>query len=78
MARYTERSDVKATSFARCVGGGILLLTAGLQWSLSWSPNVWDKDRTRRVAGRFAATVSILVWCGILFAGRWIAYTQAG
>jgi hypothetical protein len=23
-------------------------------------------------------TASIAVWCGILFAGRWIAYTQAG
>jgi hypothetical protein len=55
-----------------------ILLTAGLQRSISSSPNFWDKDRRRRMAGRFAATVSILVWCGILFAGRWIAYTQAG
>ena len=55
-----------------------ILLTAGLQRSLSSSPNSWDRDRWRRMAGRFAATVSMLVWCGILFAGRWIAYTQAG
>ena len=55
-----------------------ILLTAGLQRSISSSPNFWDKDRGRRMAGQFAATVSILVWCGILFAGRWIAYTQAG
>jgi hypothetical protein len=55
-----------------------ILLTAGLQRSISSSPNFWDKDRWRRMAGRLAATVSILVWCGILFAGRWIAYTQAG
>jgi hypothetical protein len=55
-----------------------ILLTAGLQRSLSSSPNFWDRDRWRRMAGRFAATVSILVWCAILFAGRWIAYTQAG
>jgi hypothetical protein len=55
-----------------------ILLTAGLQRSLSSSPNFWDRDRRRRMAGRFAASVSILVWCGILFAGRWIAYTQAG
>jgi uncharacterized membrane protein len=55
-----------------------ILLTAGLQRSISLSPNFWDRDRTRRIAGQFAATVSILVWCGILFAGRWIAYTQAG
>jgi hypothetical protein len=55
-----------------------IMLTAGLQRSISLSPTFWDKDRRRRVAGRFAATVSILVWCSILFAGRWIAYTQAG
>jgi hypothetical protein len=55
-----------------------ILLTAWLQWSVSSSPNFWDKDRGRRMAGRLAASVSILVWCGILFAGRWIAYTQAG
>jgi hypothetical protein len=55
-----------------------ILLTAWLQWSVSSSPNFWDKDRGRRIAGQLAASVSILVWCGILFAGRWIAYTQAG
>jgi len=55
-----------------------IALTAGLQRTISSSPNFWDRDLARRVAGRFAATVSILVWCGILFAGRWIAYTQAG
>jgi len=55
-----------------------IALTAGLQRSISSSPNFWDKDRRRWIAGRFTATISILVWCGILFAGRWIAYTQAG
>jgi putative copper export protein len=54
-----------------------LVLTGLLQWSLS-SPGFWDKDRSRRIAGRFAATASILAWCGIIFAGRFIAYTQAG
>jgi hydrogenase-4 membrane subunit HyfE len=55
-----------------------VLLTAALQWSLRAAPGFWDKDPGRRIAGRFAATVSILLWCGILFAGRWIAYTQVG
>jgi Family of unknown function (DUF6644) len=55
-----------------------ITLTAGLQRSISSSPNSWDKDRGRWLAARFAATASIAVWCGILFAGRWIAYTQAG
>lgn len=55
-----------------------IMLTAGLQRSISLSPDSWDKDRRRRLTARFAATASIAVWCGILFAGRWIAYTQAG
>ena len=55
-----------------------VVLTIGLQWSLSAAPDFWDKDRGWRMAGRLAATVSILVWCSILFAGRWIAYTQVG
>jgi len=55
-----------------------IMLTAALQRSISSSPNFWDRNRARRIAGRFAASVSILVWCGILIAGRWIAYTQAG
>ena len=55
-----------------------IMLTALLQWSLSSSPSFCEKDRSRRTAAQLTATVSILIWCGILFAGRWIAYTQAG
>lgn len=55
-----------------------ILLTAGLQGSIASSPAFWDKDRSRRLAGKLLATLSIMVWCGILFAGRWIAYAQAG
>jgi hypothetical protein len=55
-----------------------LALTAGLQWSLSSAPEVWEKDRWGRMAAKFVATISVLLWCSILFAGRWIAYSQAG
>ncbi len=55
-----------------------LALTAFLQWSLSAAPGFWDRGKGRRVAGRLAATASILAWCGIIFAGRFIAYTQGG
>jgi hypothetical protein len=54
-----------------------LVLTGLLQWSLA-SPGFWDQDNARRVAARLAATASLLAWCGIIFAGRFIAYTQAG
>jgi hypothetical protein len=55
-----------------------LVVTAALQWPLSKDANFWDKDQGRRIAGRLAAIVSILIWGCIIFAGRWIAYTEVG
>jgi hypothetical protein len=52
-----------------------ILLTAGIQWALSTDPNFWDRTKGRLVAGRLAAVLSILIWGGIIVAGRWIAYT---
>lgn len=52
-----------------------ILLTGCIQWSLSSDPNFWDKTNNRLVAGRVAAGLSILIWSGIIVAGRWIAYT---
>jgi len=54
-----------------------LILTGLLQWSLS-APGFWERERGRRIAGRLAATASLLAWGGIIFAGRFIAYTQVG
>jgi hypothetical protein len=51
-----------------------ILLTAALQWSFA-SPSR-DPGRAQMIVGQVVATASILVWCGVLFAGRWIAYTQ--
>jgi len=53
-----------------------IALTAGLQRSFASTRS--ESSGGRQVAGRLAAVLSILVWCSILFAGRWIAYTQAG
>src|ERR1700721_2743608 len=41
-----------------------IVLTAWLQWSLLSSPNFWDKNRGRRMAGQLAGPPSFLVWCG--------------
>jgi hypothetical protein len=74
-----RRSLVNSTFYLKMALLAVaIILTAGLQRSISSSPDFWDGTRARRIAGRFAAAVSILVWCGILFAGRWIAYIQAG
>jgi hypothetical protein len=53
-----------------------LVLTGLLQWSLTSAPGFWERDIGRRIAGRVAAVASILAWSGIIFAGRFIAYTQ--
>jgi Family of unknown function (DUF6644) len=74
-----RRSLVNSTFYLKMALLAVaVLLTAGLQGLISSSPNFWDRDLWRRMMGRLAATLSIVVWCGILFAGRWIAYTQAG
>ena len=74
-----RRSLVNSTFYVKMALLAVaIMLTAGLQRSILSSPGLWDGKRALRVAGRLAAAVSILVWCGILFAGRWIAYTQAG
>ncbi len=52
-----------------------LVLTGLLQWSLT-APGFWERDIARRFVGRMAAVASILAWSGIIFAGRFIAYTQ--
>jgi hypothetical protein len=74
-----RRSLLNATFYLKMTLLALALtLTGALQWSLSLAPEFWDKGGARRMAGRLVATVSILAWCGILFAGRWIAYTQEG
>ncbi len=55
-----------------------IVVTGALQWALSSDPLFFDKGQGRQIVGRFAATASILIWCGIIFAGRWIAYTEVG
>jgi hypothetical protein len=35
----------------------------------------WDRQAAAPLAGRTIATVSLLVWIGIIFAGRWIGFT---
>jgi len=55
-----------------------IVLTVALQWPLSSAPQFWERNWGRRLVARGTAALSILVWCGIIFAGRWIAYTQVG
>jgi hypothetical protein len=72
-----RRSLINATFYLKMT---LLLVAIVITVCLqrSFASTFWNKTPARRVAVRLAAVLSILVWCGIIFAGRWIAYTQAG
>lgn len=36
----------------------------------------WDKEGSTRFVGRIVGCLSIVVWLGVIFAGRWIAYVD--
>jgi hypothetical protein len=61
---------------------GLLLAAAGVtlacQIPLRHNPAYWELSAGRRRAARLIAAASLPLWVGIVFAGRWIAYAQAG
>ncbi|OYX32373.1 MAG: hypothetical protein B7Y99_08690 [Caulobacterales bacterium 32-69-10] len=57
-----------------CVGA----LTFFFQHMLRGDVAFWELSPARRATAKLAAVVSLLLWVGIIFAGRWIAYTEAG
>ena len=58
----------------------VLLLLFVFQKGLRKDDMYWERTRTRRTGVRTLAIVSLGLWAGIVFAGRWIAYiiTDAG
>ncbi len=57
----------------------LLIVLAGVNafvfHSLAYkSVGAWEKDPVAPISARFAGTFSILLWFGIVAAGRWIAY----
>ena len=54
----------------------VLVLTLAFQRGLRRDAQFWEKSPRRRVGGRLIAAVSLCLWVGIVFAGRWIAYVN--
>jgi hypothetical protein len=54
-----------------------LLLTLLFQSGLRRDALFWESSLTRRIASRLIASASLILWAGIVFAGRWIAYIDA-
>ena len=55
-----------------------LVLTAVFQQPLRADPLYWDQSAAHRAGARMISLVSLAVWIGIIFAGRWIAYYNPG
>lgn len=56
----------------------VLILTLTFQRGLRRDVQFWGKSAGRRIGARLIAAVSLCLWVGIVFAGRWIAYVDAG
>lgn len=60
---------------------GLLVLAVGVtlacQMPLRRDVGFWDRSPSRRRLAGLVACLSLPLWIGILFAGRWIAYVQS-
>jgi hypothetical protein len=36
----------------------------------------WNSDRAAPMAGKLAGAVSLLIWIGVIFLGRWVGFTK--
>ena len=52
----------------------VLMVTLIFQRGMRRDEHHWESSRRRRVGARVLAGVSLVLWVGIVFAGRWIAY----
>ena len=53
-----------------------LVLTATLHALSRTEPGYWELTAQRRGSARVIAAISILLWLGVMMAGRWIAYAD--
>jgi uncharacterized membrane protein len=52
------------------------VVTAVLHVTLRRDPDYWDRDSNRRMAARLLGGLCLVLWVGVIFAGRWIAYER--
>jgi hypothetical protein len=56
--------------------GLALLVTLYFHWSSTRAADYWSATPARRLQAKTIAAVSLLLWLGVIFAGRWIAYAD--
>jgi hypothetical protein len=40
------------------------------------SVNRWNADKAAPLAGKLAGAISLLLWIGVIFLGRWVGFTK--
>ncbi len=55
---------------------GAMIVTAILQLPAWRNPGYWETTSGRETTAKLLAVLSICLWVGIVFAGRWIAYNN--
>jgi hypothetical protein len=55
-----------------------IVVTFFLQRPLATQPSYWEATGGRRMTARAIVLVTLLLWVGVIFAGRWIAYMNIG
>lgn len=58
--------------------GFSIAVNLGYQTPLKRNPDFWELSRSRRRFGQLIALLSLALWVGVIFSGRWIAYVEAG
>jgi hypothetical protein len=53
-----------------------IVVTAVFNVTHRADPGYWERDGGRRAAARALGAVSLVLWLGVIFAGRWIAYER--
>jgi hypothetical protein len=56
----------------------VLIVTIIFQQGIASDHLFWESSFRRRINGRLLAGLSLVLWVGIVFAGRWIAYVDLG
>ncbi len=53
-----------------------IVLAAVFHLATIRDPYFWERSLGRRASARVIAALSLLLWIGVVFAGRWIAYAD--
>ena len=72
---YLKRRGRFESSPFSCLVPAIALAMV-IFWLNRREPGFWEQSLPRRRSARAIASISLLLWLGVVLAGRWIAYSD--